>query len=156
MVLTKTNILKSLLMIVMSAFVFTASANAGEFIYKKRSWKAAVGGYDTVSYFSESGPVKGSADYSTTYLGETWLFASQENLDAFTADPDAFRPQYGGHCAWAMSKGLAKPGNPKVYKVVDGKLYLNVSRGIQKKWFKDIPGFIAKADPEWAKKTANN
>jgi hypothetical protein len=28
------------------------------------------------------------------------------------------------------------------WKIVDGKLYLNYSRKIQKKWEKDIPGYI--------------
>jgi hypothetical protein len=35
------------------------------------------------------------------------------------------------------------------WKIVDGKLYLNYSRKIQKKWEKDIPGYIRKADKNW-------
>lgn len=149
MVLTKTNILKSLLMIIMSAFML--SAHAGDLVYKSKSWPAALGGYDTVSYFTESGPVEGSSEFSTTYLGQEWFFANQANLDAFVADPDAYRPQYGGYCAWAMAKGQKAPGKPTYFDIVDGKLYLNFNKGIQKKWRKDIPGFIEKADPQWAK-----
>jgi hypothetical protein len=35
------------------------------------------------------------------------------------------------------------------WKIVDGKLYLNYNREIQKKWEEDIPGFIDKADRNW-------
>jgi hypothetical protein len=35
------------------------------------------------------------------------------------------------------------------WKIVDGKLYLNYNREIQKKWAKDIPGYIEKADKNW-------
>jgi hypothetical protein len=35
------------------------------------------------------------------------------------------------------------------WKIVDGKLYLNLNGKIQKKWEKDIPGHIQKADQNW-------
>jgi hypothetical protein len=35
------------------------------------------------------------------------------------------------------------------WKIVDGKLYLNLNRKIQNKWAKDIPGYIQKADQNW-------
>ena len=38
------------------------------------------------------------------------------------------------------------PGDPNVYKIVDGKLYLNFSESVAERWNKDIPGFIEKAD----------
>jgi YHS domain-containing protein len=111
---------------------------------------AAVSGYDLVSYFSETGvPQKGSATFSVNYDGADYYFTSAENASKFKADPAAFAPQYGGHCAWAMSRGSLAPGQPELYKVVDGKLYLNFSPDVQKMWLKDIPGFISKADVAW-------
>lgn len=109
----------------------------------------AVGGYDTVAYFSEGQPVKGSKDFTLDYKGATWRFSSQENLEAFEQDPDAFAPQYGGYCAWAMAMGNLAKGNPKFWRIHEDRLYLNISRSIQKKWEKDIPGFIEKADANW-------
>jgi YHS domain-containing protein len=112
----------------------------------------AVGGYDTVSYFQGDGvPVLGDARYTVEYKGAEWRFSSQANADRFKADPVAFAPQYGGHCAWAMARGSLAPGDPTVYKVVDGKLYLNFNKQVQSNWLKDIPGFIAKANIEWPK-----
>ena len=112
---------------------------------------SAVGGYDTVSYFQGDGvPVKGDARFTVEYDGAQWHFANQENADKFKADPGAFAPQYGGHCAWALgANGALAPGDPKVYKVVDGKLYLNFNKQVQTMWLKDVPGFITKADFAW-------
>lgn len=110
----------------------------------------AVGGYDAVSYFRGTGtPAMGDARYKVTWKGAEWHFASQANADAFEANPTAYAPQYGGHCAWAMSRGSLAPGDPTLYKIVDGKLYLNFNEQVQRTWLGDIPGFIAKADPAW-------
>ncbi|MEO0698491.1 MAG: YHS domain-containing (seleno)protein [Pseudomonadota bacterium] len=111
----------------------------------------ALSGYDSVSYFQGDGvPVKGDARFSVEYNGAQWHFASQANADAFKADPEAYAPQYGGHCAWALgANGRLAPGDPKVYKIVDGKLYLNFNKAVQNRWFKDISGFITKANVAW-------
>lgn len=39
--------------------------------------------------------------------------------------------------------------DPSQYKVVDGKLYLNVNADVFKKWSEDVPGNIAKANANW-------
>ena len=109
----------------------------------------AVGGYDTVAYFKQGKPVVGKAEFSTEYKGVTWRFASKENLDAFRATPAAFAPQYGGYCSWAIAQNYTASGDPLVWKIVDGKLYLNYDRDVQAKWEKDIPGFIASANRNW-------
>ena len=114
--------------------------------------KVAVAGYDAVSYFRGKGvPVKGSAAFKVSWKGAEWRFASAENAAAFKANPAAFAPQYGGHCAWAIAQGYLAPGDPTAYDIVGGKLYLNYDQGIRAKWRKDIPGFIAKGGPNWAK-----
>ncbi len=111
----------------------------------------AVGGYDTVSYFQGDGvPVKGDARFTVEHDGAEWHFANQKNADAFKADPDAYAPQFGGHCAWALgANGRLAPGDPTVYKIVDGKLYLNFNRQVQKTWLTNIAGFISKANLAW-------
>ena len=111
----------------------------------------AVGGYDAVSFFQESGGIEGSKDFTTKYNGAEFRFASQENLDAFLESPEAYAPQYGGYCAWAVSQGYTAKGSPKHASVVNGKLYLNYNAKVQSDWKKDIPGFIEKADQNWPK-----
>ena len=112
----------------------------------------AAGGYDVVSYFTGKGtPQQGNKTFSVTYQGATYLFTNKANADAFKALPAKYAPQYGGYCAWAMAGGSKAPGDPEYYRVVDGKLYLNYSKGVQDKWVKDIQGFITKANGEWGK-----
>jgi len=94
-------------------------------------------GYDTVAYFTMGKPVKGSPDFATEWKGATWQFSSAENLEKFKANPAAFAPQYGGYCAYGVAKGSLVKGEPEQWKIVDGKLYLNYSAGVQKTWAKD-------------------
>ncbi len=111
--------------------------------------KLALDGYDAVAYFTENKPVKGDAAHSLTHDGVEWHFASAANRDAFAAEPAKYAPQYGGHCAWATAQNKVAPGDPNVWKIVDGKLYLNYNANVQTRWNKDIPGFITKADANW-------
>lgn len=136
-------------LIVMS-FTFATGALADKpEIYTGFGSNLAVGGYDTVAYFTDAEAVKGSKDFEMEFKGTKWRFSSQENLKAFEENPDAFRPQYGGYCAWAMARGDLAKGNPKFWRIVDDRLYLNINRSIQKKWEKDIPGFVEKANANW-------
>jgi YHS domain-containing protein len=112
--------------------------------------KAALGGYDPVSYFSGK-PVQGSEANQVVHNGGTYYFATPANAAKFKANPAAYAPQYGGYCAWAVAQGKTAPGDPKLWKVVGGKLYVNYNSDIQKKWEKDIPGFITKGDANWPK-----
>ena len=132
------------------ALAAPAYADGGVFVGVEGE-TVAVDGYDAVSYFQANGvPVKGDAKFTVNWNGADWYFVNQANADAFKANPDAYAPQYGGHCAWALGANSAlAPGDAKVYKIVDGKLYLNFNNQVQAMWQKDIPGFIAKADPAW-------
>ncbi|QJB68377.1 YHS domain-containing (seleno)protein [Parasphingorhabdus halotolerans] len=122
------------------------------FIDPKGPANVAVSGYDPVSYFEGDGvPVKGSKDFGVKYNDFDYYFSSAANAEKFKADPAAFAPQYGGHCAWAMSRGRLASGDPTKYKIVDGKLYLNFNQMVQDTWLTDIPGFIEKADAAWPK-----
>ena len=109
----------------------------------------AVKGYDPVAYFVAGRPTRGTAEFSATHEGATYRFASAANRDAFAADPARYAPQYGGYCAWAVAQGYKAPIVPEAWSVVDGKLYLNASRGVQRRWQRDVPGFIAQANRNW-------
>lgn len=109
----------------------------------------AVGGYDPVAYFTEKRPVPGREEFKLEHDGATWRFASAANRDAFRATPAKFAPQYGGYCAWAVSQGYTAKGDPTVWSVTDGKLYLNFNKSVQAGWVKDVPGLVKKADANW-------
>ena len=110
-----------------------------------------VQGYDLVSYHSESGPVRGNGHHVSEHDGVTYLFSSKKNKLTFDGNPQKFLPEYGGYCAYGVSVGKKFVGDPRVWKLVDGKLYLNLDENIQMEWEKDIPGRIAMADKEWPK-----
>lgn len=129
-------------------FATPALAETAPQIYTAEDSNVAVGGFDTVSYFSGT-PVVGSAEFSTSYKGASFQFANQENLGTFLLNPEKYAPQYGGHCAWGAAQEAAYPGDPEIYAVVDGKLYLNYNAEVQEGWNKDQAGFISTADAAW-------
>ncbi len=109
----------------------------------------AIDGTDPVAYFTQNEPVSGDPAITYDWMGATWRFTSVENRDTFAADPAAYAPQYGGYCAWAVSEGYTASTVPDAWRIVDGKLYLNFSRRIQRRWQRDIPGNIARGDANW-------
>ena len=111
----------------------------------------AIKGYDPVAYFTEGRPVKGSGEFEYEWMGADWRFASAENRNAFAADPEKYAPQYGGYCAYAVSQGTTADIDPEAWKIVDGRLYLNLSRDVQTIWERDVPGYIQRADANWPK-----
>ncbi|HSC72054.1 MAG TPA: YHS domain-containing (seleno)protein [Candidatus Methylomirabilis sp.] len=111
--------------------------------------KKAIKGYDPVAYFTDGKPVEGKQEFTHEWKGAKWLFATVEHRDQFKAGPEKYAPQYGGYCAYAVAKGKTADIDPKAWKIVNGKLYLNYDQDIQKKWMQDIPGYIEKADKNW-------
>ena len=118
-------------------------------IYSPAFSRVAVEGYDPVAYFTLGRPEKGSEAFTTTYKGAEFRFASAANLARFKANPGAYAPQFGGYCAWAVSQNYTAKGDAQYWRIVNGKLYLNYSADVQKKWEKNIPGFIAKGNSNW-------
>ena len=134
----------------------TTSAFAGDQYIDETGF--AVSGYDVVAYFGlDQSPVgtaqpegvKGNANITAEYNGATFAFSTEGNRDAFLSDPAKFAPQYDGHCAYGVSKGGKVPGNPNLWRIVDGKLYLNITKNVVGFWEEDIPGNISLAENNW-------
>ena len=111
----------------------------------------AVSGFDVVSYQTEQGPTRGSGWFVSEYAGEIYLFANEKNKERFDKNPERYLPAYGGYCAYGVAIGKKFYTDPEAWRIVDGKLYLNLDADIQNKWLKDIPGYIKKADANWPK-----
>ncbi|WP_346910675.1 hypothetical protein [uncultured Roseibium sp.] len=45
--------------------------------------------------------------------------------------------------------GYKFDGDPQVWKIVDDKLYLNLSKAVSARWNEDVPGYIKTADEKW-------
>lgn len=109
----------------------------------------AIHGYDTVAYFTKSAPTKGTAKFTATYKNTVYQFASAENRDLFRADPTKFAPQFGGYCAMGVALNKKLDVDPTAWRVVDGKLFLNLNKDVQTKWLSDVPGNIKTAYEVW-------
>jgi hypothetical protein len=118
----------------------------------------AVSGYDVVSYFdlpqsglgaTQPAPVAGKSSITAEYNDATFAFSTTENRDRFLADPAAFAPQYDGHCAYGVAKGAKVPGNPTLWRIVESKLYLNITDDVVETWEEDIPGYLQTSEEEW-------
>ncbi len=119
----------------------------------------AVSGHDVVAYFdleqvpvgsAQPAAVAGNSDITAEYNGATFAFSTEENRDRFLADPAAYVPQYDGHCAFGVAKGGKVPGNPDLWRIVDGKLYLNITPEVVGFWEEDIPGNLELSEANWA------
>ncbi len=126
--------------------VRAAEVNTGYF------GNVAIMGYDPVAYFTMDDAVKGSEDHAFEWLGGTWLFASEEHRQTFTASPIKYAPQYGGLCSVGVAYGeVTREIDPKAWAIIKGKLYLNYSKGGAVDFVADADNLIATADGKWPK-----
>lgn len=109
----------------------------------------ALRGYDAVSYHTIGRPVMGNGSHASTYKDETYLFINEEHKNSFDKNPEKYVPAYGGWCAYGVSAGKKFHGDPLVWKLVDGKLYLNLNNKIQGLWSENIEGYINGANEKW-------
>jgi len=145
-----TNIVFSLLLILTA---FSSAAFSEDPIETGTFNNKAIYGYDTVAYFTQGKPVKGKDDITSEWRGATWHFSSAEHKSMFDTKPENFAPQYGGHCAYAMSKGKFVGIDEDAFTIYNDKLYLNYSMSVQEDWLEDKDGYIKLADVEYADNT---
>lgn len=107
-------------------------------------------GHDPVSYFEASAPLMGEAQWSARHLHGTYRFASAQNRERFLAAPQRYAPQYGAFCAKGVSYAIRAGGDPLVYEIKDGRLFIFVNHYARDYWRTDPPDFIGKADHYWA------
>lgn len=118
--------------------------------------RLALGGHDPVAYFTDGQPASGDPAITLDWNGATWRFATAEHRTMFEADPQAYAPQFGGYCAWAASQAYIAPGDPTVWRIVDGRLYLNFNDRARMLWEQDIPGAIARGEANWPRILTDN
>ncbi|MBV9732028.1 MAG: YHS domain-containing protein [Verrucomicrobia bacterium] len=107
-------------------------------------------GYDPVAYFTQKKAVKGSPKYQTTYQGATYYFSSAADLATFKKSPAKYVPQYGGFCANGIANRQASAGDPTVFFVLKGKLYVCASPEAEKEFQSNAQANVKKADDNWS------
>lgn len=127
------------------------SASAAVDPINKNIFGTALKSYDAVAYFKEGRAIKGRDEFRHDWMGAKWYFANAANRDEFARNPEKYAPQFGGYCAWAVANGYTASIDPEAWRIIDGKLYLNYSKDVQKKWEANIPGFIKQGNENWPK-----
>ena len=133
---------------------FAATAYAGEQQAPHHTVALGLAGYSPVSYFTDAGPHVGSPEFAATHEGVTYFFADAQEQSTFEANPEKYAPAYGGWCAYGMAVDNYFPVNPKLYKIVDGRLFLflnNDQANALELWNDgDEAELTEKADAFWA------
>ena len=116
----------------------------------------AVQGYDTVAYFTDNKPLKGSSKFSSDYEGARYFFVNAEHKVLFDANPAKYAPAYGGYCGYAASIDRLSPISPEWFQIIDGKLILQHNKKAYDKFNADLKANIMKADENWPGLVARN
>jgi hypothetical protein len=83
----------------------------------------AISGFDPVAYFIDGTALLGTGQFEHTFGGAVWRFRNEGNRAAFIADPEIYMPQFGGYDPTAVARGVAVPGDPRLWLMARGRLY---------------------------------
>lgn len=111
----------------------------------------ALGGYDPMSYVTNSEPVQGHPSYEHFWGGVTWRFYNEGNQAAFARHPQVYAPLYAGYDPVILAKGKLVEGKPVTWEIHMGRLYLFYSTASLKTWRKHRDKILAKAKSIWPK-----
>lgn len=123
-------------------------ARADAAMFSSRSG-VAIGGYDPVAFFVHGAAERGRRGHAVMWKGVVWRFASASNQARFEANPRAYAPAFGGYCAFAMSQGVLADGNPQLWAIVDGELFLLNNPEAQGVWVTRRGELITQARLHW-------
>jgi len=125
------------------------AAQGGKHLVNVNRDGVLVDGYDVVAYFTDNRPAMGSAEFASRYDEATYWFASAEHKALFDAEPAKYAPQFGGFCAYAVSRKGLRPIDPAIFHFVDGKLFLQHTQKAFELFEKDEPGNTRRAYKNW-------
>lgn len=109
----------------------------------------AIRGYDPVAYIAEQKAIAGKVEFTGVYKGSSFRFKDSANREAFLANPEKYAPQFGGYCAFGVSRGYKADTAPDAFSIVDGKLFLNYNGEVKAMWTKDRDALVGKAEANW-------
>ena len=113
----------------------------------------ALKGYDPVSYFSDSGPVQGSDEFTFEWADAEWRFATEDHREQFAANPERYAPRFGGFCSFAVSKGFTADISPDAWYIADQRLYVFADQNVRDQWVSGLAeGSLATSEANWAKR----
>lgn len=109
----------------------------------------AIDGYDPVAFFTDRKSELGSGSFEFRHAGAVWRFTSSGNRSAFTERPDVYMPKYGGYDPVGVARGVAVPGNPQLWAIVNERLFLFYDDAQRKKFMSNPPRYLATSEHRW-------
>ena len=129
--------------------ILSASSLLGKNLVNVDPKGIGIRGYDPVAYFTDQAALKGDPSLSSTNGGVIYLFATKAHKENFDDHPEKYIPEFGGFCAYGVSRGVLIPINPVAFQIIDGRLLLQYSKGVMKKFNQDPSVNLTKATQNW-------
>ena len=104
-----------------------------------------IRGYDTTAYFKAGQATRGQAGNQVKWNGGTWHFRSAKDAAAFKASPARFTPRFGAYCTGGLSQQHVVNGNPTIWRMHKGRLYLFYAQAGARRFDRNPEGVIAAA-----------
>jgi hypothetical protein len=126
-----------------------AYATTTERVVVNRYSGLAIGGFDPVAYFTDALATQGLSDFEASESGAVWRFRNEGNRASFVAHPEVYGPRFGGYDPVDIGRGVTFAGNPRIWLIVDRRLYL-FGREENRNAFAANPArFLKDADARW-------
>jgi hypothetical protein len=109
----------------------------------------AINGFDPVAYFLDGTATLGKDAFEHAFAGVVWRFHNEGNRAVFIADPETYIPRFGGYDPVAVARGVAVPGDPRLWLMADERLYLFYSPEAQNSFTADPRRVLTTADRKW-------
>jgi YHS domain-containing protein len=137
--------------IILTLLLLSATAQAQKRLVNTDKQGLALKGHDPVAFFTQGRPVAGDYRYESNYNGTRYRFASAENKKLFDVDPARYVPQFGGFCAYGVSRGYAVDVELDAFQIVDGRLLMQYDKSVRDRFNQDTEGNLKRADANWPK-----
>lgn len=126
----------------------TKPSSSAETLKSADALDLALEGHCPVSYHTDNRAIVGDAKYRADYQGYTYCLADADKQKKFQEDPEKYVPRIGGLCTVALGGpyGNRFSGDPKVFAVVEGKLYLCSSERAKRSFDQRPEHYISRAE----------
>ena len=124
-------------------------ASTTEQIVVDRNSGLAIHGFDPVAYFTDGAAMLGKGEFEHRHAGAVWRFRNAGNLGAFAADPEVYMPRFGGYDPVGVGRGVPAAGDPRIWLIVEQRLYLFQSPESRAAFAVDNARLLAAADEAW-------
>jgi YHS domain-containing protein len=111
-------------------------------------------GADVVAYFTENKYRQGSPQFTSTYEGIVFRFASAENKALFDRQPAKYQPEFGGYCTNGIAYGIPWGGDADIWKMINGRLYIFGGQASKDAFELDEKKNLALAESYWKDEVA--